>query len=318
MTSSICTHVKSVETVVNLNCALVSARWQDWRICSPSSAVTKAVIWFPFFGWGRAETCVRQPLSVVVSTRSGLSSSSSRVAVLVAWYKQGITANDAHLFCGKHLDVASEWMCVWVNRCSTYQQLSKRALRSLSKSGLHLNTRGKKKKRRIDVSARLRCLLWLTERCDSEPLLMFRCGTELFGMNLGQAAQAGRATFTMNWPRERERERVISRVISVSAPSPSQHTRLVCVWVQFVCASTSRMCVCLCVCVFVCFALMISDSGRGGKYRSSHLTEPEESDGEGEKKRMRVLEDKKGERASEDLREAKREKVLVTDDSYVF
>lgn len=75
---------------------------------------------------------------------------------------------------------------------------------------------------------------------------------------------------------------------------------------------------CVCVCVFVCFALMISDSGRGGKYRSSHLTEPEESDGEGEKKRMRVLEDKKGERASEDLREATREKVLVTDNSYVF
>lgn len=26
-----------------------------------------------------------------------------------------------------------------------------------------------------------------TERCDSEPLLMERCGVELFGTNLGQA-----------------------------------------------------------------------------------------------------------------------------------
>lgn len=46
---------------------------------------------------------------------------------------------------------------------------------------------------------------------------------------------------------------------------------------------------------------MISDSGRGEKYRSSHLTEPEESDGESKErekqKRMRVLEDKKRRRS---------------------
>lgn len=188
----------------------------------PSLAVMKGMIWLLLFGWGRAETRVGQQLSVVLSTLSGLSSSSSlRVVVLVAWYKQEITADGRDLCCGKHLYVVSEWMCVWVNRRS----LAARLTFNIKIQAAHLNTRGKKKANRCVCTAALPLVtdwaMWLRTSADVQMW-------DRAVWDESRSGSAGRASNLHDELAERERERVISRVISVSAPSPSQHTRLLC------------------------------------------------------------------------------------------
>ena len=153
ITSSICSRMKSVETVVNLSCALVSVRWQDWRICSTVRLSRR--MWYDFFfGWGGGPRHV----------------SWNHYLWTFLLIRLWVVYHHRLLVCGKHLDVVSEWMCVWVNRCSTYQPLYYRGYWSVP--SVHYQNPGctfkySREKKRKKANGRVctaACLLWLTRR----------------------------------------------------------------------------------------------------------------------------------------------------------